>query len=132
MTRPTCIECGQRAFCVTGDTIYPSRTDLHKKYFYRCKCGAYCGCHAGTRKSLGTPCGPQTRRMRMAAHEEFDKIWKGEPAYMTRGQAYEWLAGLLGKDTYECHIGRMNALDAGLVVVHAKYYLETKQKEATR
>lgn len=109
-----CAECGGMAVLTTGRTIYPHRPDLYKKHFWRCSCGAYCGCHPNTKTPLGTPCGPITRKARSAAHAAFDPLWKrGE---LTRKQAYKWLADTLGMTREECHIGMMNAEQAGAVV----------------
>lgn len=111
---PACIECGNVAVLVKGDAIYPHRPDLHHKHFYRCRCGAYCGCHPGTAQPLGYPCGPETRRARSAAHACFDPIWRNKE--MSRPSAYAWLAKETGIDPDACHIGMMNKEQAELVV----------------
>lgn len=109
-----CIECGGNGSLCDGRSIYPHRPDLFNKSFYRCSCGAYCGCHPGTTKPLGHPCGPDTRKARSAAHAAFDPLWK--TGKMGRRQAYAWLAAVLGIPEKECHIGMMTAERAGLVV----------------
>ncbi len=111
---PLCIECGSLASLVTGKDIYPHRPDLYGKRFYRCTCGAYCGCHPGGTIPLGYPCGPQTRRARSAAHAAFDPLWK--LGTMRRHEAYLWLRKRLGLAVTECHIGMMTAEQAGEVV----------------
>lgn len=111
----TCIECGGQGQLVTGKDIYPHRPDLYAKHFYRCACGAYCGCHPNSIVPLGHPCGPETRKARSAAHAAFDPLWKnGGP--MSRHQAYKWLAQQLGIDPAFCHIGMMTAERARRVV----------------
>lgn len=111
---PTCIECGKQGVLVSGQAIYPHRPDLYAKRFYRCPCGAYCGCHPGSVVPLGNPCGPETRKARSAAHAAFDPLWqKGD---LSRPSAYAWLAAATGIKREKCHIGMMSADQARLVV----------------
>jgi hypothetical protein len=111
---PVCIECGGEGVLVTGREIYPHRPDLYAKRFYRCGCGAYCGCHPGTAAPLGHPCGPVTRKARSAAHAAFDPLWKR--GTMNRHQAYAWLSDATGIPRERCHIGMMTAEQAQSVV----------------
>jgi hypothetical protein len=101
---PVCHYCGKVSEKVQGDVIYPHRTDLASKTFYRCKpCDAYVGCHPGTDKPLGRLADAQLRRCKSLVHLHFDNIWKSEK--MSRSQAYTWLAQELGIKVEECHIG---------------------------
>lgn len=111
---PRCIECGKLAAFVTGEAIYPHRRDLWGKNFYRCECGAYCGTHPNTFVPLGYPCGPETRKARMAAHAAFDPLWRNKQ--MKRNEAYKWLAGATGIEREKCHIGMMTIEQARSVV----------------
>lgn len=111
---PICIECGGVGKLVTGDVIYPHRPDLYHKSFYRCACGAYCGCHPNSVVPLGFPCGPATRRARNAAHSSFDPLWKS--GKMSRASAYKWLSDSLRIAPGDCHIGMMTAEQAWRVV----------------
>lgn len=111
---PQCIECGEHSKLVRGDKVYPHRPDLFSRNFYLCACGAYCGTHKGTTKPLGYPCGPETRKARMRAHEAFDKLWKG--TQMRRDRAYAWLQEAMGMNRRQCHIGKMSQAEAERVV----------------
>lgn len=113
MSRVKCMECGAEAGLTDGRSIYPHRPDLYSKAFYLCECGAYCGCHKGTTKPLGYPCGPDTRKARSAAHAAFDPIW--QQGRMSRNAAYKWLAAQLGIEPKRCHIGMMDAATASRV-----------------
>jgi hypothetical protein len=113
---PNCIECGEVATLCTGADLYPHRPGLHKKSFYRCQCGAYCGCHPGTTQALGFPCGAATRKARSEAHAAFDPLWKS--GQMSRSGAYKWLAAAIGIDRKDCHIGMMSR-ERALAVVAA-------------
>ena len=118
MTVVTCLECGSDAELVGGEAIYPHRRDLYEKKFYRCACGASCGCHPGTTAALGHPCGPATRAARSAAHAAFDRLWKNGD--WPRSSAYVWLSKALGLRPAECHIGLMSEAQAWAVVAAVK------------
>lgn len=47
-----------------------------------------------------------TRHAKKSAHEEFDKLWKNK--YMSRSDAYKWLAKKLNIPLYKCHISKLN------------------------
>lgn len=124
---PVCVECGALATdCVPWSEVYrprPDRPDLMEKMFWRCACGAYVGCHQGTRIPLGRPAGPVTQAARKAAHAAFDRLWlaKAEREEISRnearGKGYAWLAAQLGIEPRACHIGWMDAATARRVAV---------------
>jgi hypothetical protein len=100
-----CGYCGSPAELVHGDVVYPHRPDLSGKLFYRCApCGAYVGCHPGTKKPLGVLANAELRRVRSEAHAVFDPKWRSG-AWGSRHEAYAKLAMLLGIATDNCHIG---------------------------
>jgi hypothetical protein len=111
---PVCLECGAIAKLVGGERIYPHRPDLYHKRFWLCECGAYCGCHGVTTRPLGNPAGPETRRARNAAHQNFDPLWKSRQ--MDRRAAYAWLSREMGIPPEQTHIGMMTAAQAWQVV----------------
>lgn len=117
-----CEECGKRPGLVTGELIYPHRPEYKDRPFWRCLCGAYVGCHPGTYKALGTPCGYATRQARIAAHEALDGLWRRKMAkdgvgkHEARPAAYRWMAAQLNIDPARCHIGMMNEATARRVV----------------
>lgn len=84
----------------------------HFGQFWGCttfpKCRGSHGAHEDGRP-LGVPANKETKRLRVKAHEVFDKIWKsGE---MTRGDAYIWMQQVLELKPEEAHIGRFSAED---------------------
>lgn len=106
---PTCLECGRTARLTDGRELYPHRPDLYHKFFYKCECGAYCGCHDGTKRALGNPAGMKTRQARMRAHDAFDPIWRNRPVYgLSRRDVYKLAADALHIPASDCHIGMMN------------------------
>jgi hypothetical protein len=102
-----CPYCQNVAELVTGADVYPHRPDLHHKFIYRCApCDALVGCHPGTKKPLGRLANAELRKAKQAAHAAFDPLWQS--GGMKRQAAYGWLAGQLGIDRQECHIGMMD------------------------
>lgn len=113
--KPTCQACQSNdTRLVTGLAVYPHRPDLDHKRFWKCQCGAYCGCHPGTSNPLGYPANAATRKARNQAHAIFDPLWK--TGIMRRSEAYSWLAGVLGIERDACHIGMMDEAMALRVV----------------
>lgn len=104
---PACPYCDRKTKLVGGIRVYPHREDLHGLSFWLCEdCGAYCGCHRGTHKPLGTPANAELRNLRKQAHSKFDPFWRS--GKMTRTEAYERLAKKMGIDIPDCHIGMFN------------------------
>lgn len=93
-----------------------------------CACGAYTGCHAGTERPKGRPAAKATRAARMDAHAAFDRLWQakqkrdGCSKKEARGAGYKWLAGQLGIDKKDCHIGMMDRATAQRVVAVCRRY----------
>lgn len=124
-----CAECGGADIvCVTGDAIYPHRPNLHARWYWRCACGAYVGCHRDTQEPLGTPAGPTTRRARSQAHAAFDALWRrkmardGVSQQVARQAGYDWLARGMGLDPADAHIGRFTAEQCAAVVALCQPY----------
>jgi len=66
----------------------------------------------------------QTRQARREAHNAFDEIWKRE--YMSRSDAYSWLAEGLGLGSGECHIKRLTRHQCEIVVRISEAFLEER------
>jgi len=87
----------------------------HSKYgfFYGCRgwpeCDVLIGCHGNTTEPLGIPAEAATRQARIRAHSVFDLLWKDK--WMTRTEAYAWLAQALDCPVEQAHIGHLNRLD---------------------
>lgn len=121
--RTMCPYCGAESKKVTGKEIYPHRPDLAHKTFYQCApCDAYVGCHPGTCKALGRLANAELRKAKSAAHKIFDDIWRS--GYMSRSQAYSWLAGQLGIEKKDCHIGMFDVDQCEQVVDASERYFD--------
>jgi hypothetical protein len=124
VTAPICPYCQATAALVGGDVIYPWRQDLADKRFYKCLAcpDAYVGCHPGTERPLGRLADAKLRQAKSHAHAVFDPLWetkveRGMNKGEARGKGYAWLAGQLGVDPKDCHIGMMDVETCMRVVV---------------
>lgn len=99
-----CPYCDSNPKLVDGSVIYPHRPDLAYKHFWLCQqCSAYVGCHPNSKKPLGRLANAELRKYKSMAHAAFDPSWK--EGWMSRSDAYSWLAAQLSIDKSECHIG---------------------------
>ena len=129
-----CPYCDQAAALVTGADVYPHRPDLSGLKFYRCDpCDAHVGCHrpgtwawvggakvanTGT-EPLGRLANAELRAAKKMAHDAFDPVWRD--GGISRRDAYAWLAGMLGIELQQCHIGLFDTDQCAAVAraVHA-------------
>lgn len=140
---PLCCHCQKPARLTDGREVYPRHPDLYEKPIWRCECGAYVGCHPGTRVPLGTPADQPLRRARQALHNRrVDPIWMtadGLPFYKpesdqarwqirrtARSRLYAFLATKLGISEDECHIGMFD-MERCRAAWHALYKVEYPQ-----
>ena len=102
---PTCPYCGAEARLADSAVVYHGTSYgpiwLCANYP---SCDAYVGCHKGTTEPLGRLADWELRKAKRAAHETFDKLWKGKPKG-ARKKAYAWLAERMGLAIDDCHIG---------------------------
>jgi len=57
------------------------------------------------------------RKAKGHAHRAFDPLWK--LCFMSRKEAYKWLAETLGINGADCHIGMFDVDVCGEVVLHS-------------
>ena len=83
----------------------------HDKVYYACTVEGCPGAHGahpdGT--PLGVPADQATKRMRIAAHAVFDKLWQGACGLMARSEAYAWMRKELGMTRDEAHIANFDS-----------------------
>lgn len=102
---PVCPYCGHKSKPVKGYEIYPyAQGELAMKNFFQCMpCDARVGTHKVSGLPLGRLADEELRKAKMKAHGAFDVLWREK--YMTRGEAYAWLAGEMDLEIDACHIG---------------------------
>lgn len=102
----TCPYCQQPAELVSGDRVYPHRTDLYVKRFWQCEpCDAYVGTHSNSawHCPLGRLANGELRILKQRCHAVFDPLWK--KGGISRVEAYKRLAERMNIPRAECHIG---------------------------
>lgn len=115
MSEVFCDYCGKQAELVGGERIYPHRPDLSALRFYACApCKAHVGCHPGTTKPLGRLADAKLRSAKMAAHNNFDPLWKKKR--MSRHAAYARLSDRMGIPREKTHIGMFDVSQCQLVI----------------
>ncbi len=99
-----CRFCADVVVLVENSVIYNGRTYGDWPYAYWCGgCEAYVGLHPDTDLPLGTLADKRTRDARNTCKKAFEPIHK--EGYMTRKQAYQWLADKMGMGIEQCHFG---------------------------
>lgn len=98
-------------------------------WFYACtrypECRGAHGCHADG-KPLGIPADDETKKARMAAHKEFDSLWRS--GYMSRRNAYGWMQRVMGISSDEAHIAMMTVAQCKELVGHVAVELSKHRK----
>ena len=88
---------------VDNSEIYNGKSYGEWSYAYLCRsCGAYVGLHPGTDIPLGTLADKPLRDDRQKGKAVFNQLWRD---YMSRNQAYAWLAEAMRVDPKDCHFG---------------------------
>lgn len=88
-------------------------------------CDAYVRVQPGTRIPMGTMADHNLRALRITTHRQFDKLHlKG---YMTRKEAYMWLANLISAPLSQAHIGYLGEYYCNLVLQESEKLLKVKQ-----
>jgi hypothetical protein len=106
-----CHYCDINADLVTGNVIYPHRSDLSTLFFYKCSsCDAYVGTHKipvnGVYMPFGILANASLRKAKSRVHKTFDMLWKD--CGMKRKESYKWLSEAMNLSKNECHIGMFN------------------------
>jgi len=103
-----CPYCGAQALLREGSFLFE---DVYVKHLYVCvrypNCDSYVAAHDSSKKPMGSLANGALRKKRVLAHQEFDRLWKGDSPIFTRKQAYNWLSDRLGGHLRSIHIGNM-------------------------
>ncbi len=108
MPDPICPKCGSAMVLKTTNKFrYPSGLP---RRFWSCSKWPDCECCHGAHpdgKPFGVPADDETKKLRIAAHEVFDQLWKSRG--MRRGDAYRCMQRMMGMTEDQAHIGMFNA-----------------------
>ena len=102
-----CPYCGSTVVYRSADGIY--HENKKGTMLYVCsnfpECDAYVRVHAGTNIPVGSLANHELRSLRRTAHHYFDQLHLS--GYMSKQDAYQWLADLIMAPLSEAHIGIM-------------------------
>jgi len=115
-----CDNCNSDRMGLTSKSVIYGKEYGSWPYCYYCDdCGAIVGCHSNTYTPLGYMASSYVRRLRAKLHKVFDPIW--QLRYLSRSQAYDWLASQLCIETSNCHISQMtqSQLEQSLLILAA-------------
>lgn len=119
-----CPYCGAAMILRSADGIY--RDNPHHLKLYVCKnypeCNTYVRTQPGTAIPLGTPANCELRALRIQAHRHFDALHK--KGYMTKQDAYIWLASILQAPQSQAHIGCLSEYACKFVIAESKQMLQ--------
>jgi len=100
----SCHICDSDNVTITENAFVYGRPFGEWPWLYLCNnCGAYVGMHKFTNIPLGTLANGLTREARKDAKAFFIPLY--EKGYMSRDEAYTWLAGELSIAKAGCHFG---------------------------
>lgn len=104
---PICPYCNCKSRLTDSAKVYGRSYGM----IYICwPCSAWVGVHENSgNKPLGRLANAELREWKKKAHAAFDPRWRNEkPRSRARRDAYKWLAGKLGIDLNDCHIGEFD------------------------
>ena len=111
-----CPYCGAPMILRSADGIYKDNSQHNTLYVCRNypECDTYVRTRPGTAQPFGTPANRELRALRIQAHRCFDVIHQN--GYMTKRDAYVWLAALLQAPQSQAHIGFLSEYSCRRVI----------------
>lgn len=126
-----CPYCGSTVTYRSADGIY--HENKNGTMLYVCtnypKCDAYVRVHAGTNIPVGSLANHELRSLRRRAHHYFDQLYLD--GYMSKDDAYQWLADLICAPQYEAHIGHLGEYYCKLVIEESQKLLNRRKKKCS-
>ena len=86
------------------------------------QCDAYVRVHAGTNIPVGSLANHELRTLRRTAHQYFDQLHQS--GYMSKQDAYQWLADLISAPLSEAHIGHLGEYYCKQVIEESRRLLD--------
>ena len=91
------------------------------------QCDTYARLCPGSNQPLGVPANRELRKIRARAHKAFDSVWK--QGYMTRTDAYRWMADFMGLRRQDAHIGRFGTYQCEKVIGKCESLQRMREKK---
>ena len=89
------------------------------------ECDAYVRVHAGTKIPVGSMANHELRMLRRFAHQYFDRLYRF--GYMSKEDAYRWLADLVSAPLSEAHIGHLGEYYCRQVIEESRKIIELQE-----
>ena len=127
-----CPYCGSPVIYRSADGIYhDNRNDT---MLYVCshypECDSYVRVHAGTKIPVGSLANHELRSLRRTADHYFDQLY--ECGYMSKQEAYQWLADLIMAPLSEAHIGHLGEYYCKQVIEESRKLLNRNRQRSVR
>lgn len=118
--------CGRPAVLRSAEGI--CKTHRPGAMVYVCSdypaCNSFVMAHPDTLAPMGSLAGPELRRLRYEAHQEFDQLYK--TGLMTRNEAYHWLAYIVQAPMSHAHIGHLGEYYCKVVIQESRKLLSQR------
>lgn len=122
-----CPYCGSTVTLRSADGIY--HDNRKGVMLYVCSnypaCDAYVRVHSGTNIPVGSLANHELRTLRRTAHQYFDQLHQS--GYMSKQDAYQWLADLLCAPLSQAHIGYLGEYYCKQVIEESRRLLSRYQ-----
>ncbi len=115
---------GDSLFQYLGHIIYYMMS--RRKLTFRRVGYKYVRVHAGTNIPVGSLANHELRSLRRTAHHYFDQLHLS--GYMSKQDAYQWLADLIMAPLSEAHIGHLGEYYCKLVIEESRKLLDRSQR----
>lgn len=117
-----CPYCGAPVVYRSADGIYRNNKGA---MLYVCShypdCDSYVRVHTGTKLPVGSMANRELRALRRTAHFYFDQLYQS--GLMTKQEAYQWMANLIGAPLSQAHIGYLREYYCTQIIEESKKYL---------
>lgn len=131
-TQMRCPYCGSHVVYRSADGIY--QDNRKGVMLYACAkypaCDAYVRVHRGTKLPVGSLANHELRALRRTAHYYFDQLYKS--GYMSKQDAYQWLAHLIMAPLSEAHIGYLGEYYCTQIIQESKKLLERSKRKGCK
>ena len=127
-----CPYCGSPVIFRSADGIYHDNSKgmmLYVSSHYH-QCDAYVRVHAGTKIPVGSLANHELRTLRRTAHQYFDQLHQS--GYMSKQDAYQWLADLISAPLSEAHIGHLGEYYCKQVIEESRRLLGRYQGQKNK
>lgn len=92
-------------------------------------CNSFVMAHPDTLEPMGSLAGPELRRLRYEAHQQFGKLY--QTGLMSKKDAYRWLSMVIQAPMSHAHIGHLGEYYCQVVIRESKELLQQRLGQQT-